>query len=190
VEIPRHRALRSMAIVAVPLLVTAALAFGYHRTERLATPTAAVETSDTTPIVTRTRYDEMIRSYAERYGVDAALVKAVIYAESGFHARVRSRCGARGLMQVMPRTGRAYGARNLYDPRQNLRAGIRHLRHLLDSHDNDPALAVAAYNAGAGAVKAYGGVPPFAETRGYVAKVLRFQRRYQTAAAQAPAPRS
>jgi len=71
-----------------------------------------------------------------------------------------------------------------------VRAGIRYLRYLLDRHDNDPQLALAAYNAGTGAVKTYGGVPPFAETRGYVAKVLRYHRRYQMASAQPLAPRS
>ena len=189
----RHRAaIRSIAITAVPLLLTAALVMAKRnaapRVERGASP--QVEVPDATPILARTRYDEMIRTYAGRYGVDPALVKAVIQAESGFRARVRSHRGARGLMQVMPGTGRAYGARNLYDPKQNLRAGIRYLRYLLDRHDNDPQLALAAYNAGAGAVKTYGGVPPFAETRGYVAKVLRYHRRYQMASAQPLAPRS
>jgi soluble lytic murein transglycosylase-like protein len=149
-----------------------------------------VEIPDAAPILNRTRYDEMIRTYAGRYGVDPALVKAVIQAESGFRSRVRSNRGARGLMQIMPGTGRAYGVRNLYDPKQNLRAGIRHLRYLLDRHDHDPTLALAAYNAGARAVKTYGGVPPFAETRGYVAKVLRYHRRYQTASAKTAVPRS
>ena len=188
----QHRvAIRSIAITAVPLLLTAALGIANRGSaplvERSASP---VEITDATPFLNRTRYDEMIRTYAGRYGVDAALVKAVVHAESGFRAGVRSNRGARGLMQVMPGTGRAYGVRNLYDPKQNLRAGIRYLRYLLDRHDNDPTLALAAYNAGARAVKTYGGVPPFAETRGYVAKVLRYQRRYQMASAQIAAPRS
>ena len=189
----RHRAaIRSIAITAVPLLLTAALGMAKRNASPLVERGASlqVEVPDATPILARTRYDEMIRTYAGRYGVDPALVKAVIQAESGFRARVRSNRGARGLMQVMPGTGRAYGVRNLYDPKQNLRAGIRYLRYLLDRHDNDPQLALAAYNAGAGAVKTYGGVPPFAETRGYVAKVLRYHRRYQMASAQVPAPRS
>jgi len=193
VEIFRHRAaIRTIAITAVPLLLTAALGMAKRNAAPLVEHGASpqVEVPDTTPIHNRTRYDEMIRTYAGRYGVDPALVKAVIQAESGFRTRVRSNRGARGLMQVMPGTGRAYGARNLYDPKQNLRAGIRYLRYLLDRHDNDPKLALAAYNAGAGAVKTYGGVPPFAETRGYVAKVLRYHRRYQMASATTAVPRS
>jgi len=114
VGILRHRAaIRSIAITAVPLLLTAALGMAKRnaapRVERGASP--QVEVPDATPILARTRYDEMIRTYAGRYGVDPALVKAVIQAESGFRARVRSHRGARGLMQVMPGTGRAYGAR-------------------------------------------------------------------------------
>ena len=190
-----RRAVRSIAIAVIPVVLTIGLSVVAHEPQPIEEPQTAqrLEEDDATPILVRTRYDDMIRVYAGRYGVDAALVKAVIHAESGFRARVRSDCGARGLMQVMPRTARAYGVRNLrnlYDPKQNLRAGIRYLRYLLDSHDHDPKLAVAAYNAGSGAVKTYGGVPPYAETRGYVAKVLRFQRAYQTAAAQAAVPRS
>jgi soluble lytic murein transglycosylase-like protein len=193
VGIFQHRvAIRSIAITAVPLLLTAALGIAYRNAaplvERSASP--RVEIADAAPFLGRTRYDEMIRTYAGRYGVDPALVKAVVHAESGFRAGVRSNRGARGLMQVMPGTGRAYGAHNLYDPKQNLRAGIRYLRYLLDRHDNDPKLALAAYNAGARAVKTYGGVPPFAETRGYIAKVLRYHRRYQMASVNTVAPRS
>jgi soluble lytic murein transglycosylase-like protein len=193
VGIFHHRvAIRSIAITAVPLLLTAALGIANRSTAPLVerSASAQVEIPDAAPILARTRYDEMIRTYAGRYGVDPALVKAVIQAESGFRSRVRSNRGARGLMQIMPGTGRAYGVRNLYDPKQNLRAGIRHLRYLLDRHDNDPTLALAAYNAGARAVKTYGGVPPFAETRGYVAKVLRYHRRYQTASVKTAVPRS
>ena len=186
-----RRAIRSIAIAVIAVLLAIGLTVVVHDGQPVAEPRTAQQADDeTTPILVRTRYDEMIRVYAGRYGVDAALVKAVVHAESGFRVRVRSRCGARGLMQVMPRTARAYGVRNLYDPKQNLRAGIRYLRHLLDRHDNDPKLALAAYNAGSGAVRAYGGVPPYAETRGYVARVLKFQRAYQTAAAPAESPRS
>ena len=127
----------------------------------------------------RGKLDQLIHHYAGRYRVDPALVKAVIHAESGFRARARSHKGARGLMQVMPRTGRFYGARDLDDPSQNLRAGIKHLRYLLDRHRNDLRLALAAYNAGSTAVKRYGTVPPYPETRRYVAKVLRYRGHYQ-----------
>jgi soluble lytic murein transglycosylase-like protein len=136
------------------------------------------------------RFDDLIRKYALRYGVEPALVKAVMHAESGFRTRVRSLAGARGLMQVMPRTGRAYGVRNLYDPNENVRAGVRHLRFLLDQHHNDPMLALAAYNAGSGTVERYGGVPPFPETRRYVQMVLRYRRSYRWQMAATPSPAS
>jgi soluble lytic murein transglycosylase-like protein len=140
------------------------------------------------------RFDELIHKYAGRYRVDPALVKAVIHAESGFRAGARSRRGARGLMQVMPRTGRVYGVRNLDDPESNLHAGVRYLRYLLDRHHNDPRLALAAYNAGSSVVTRYGDVPPYPETRRYVARVLRYRVQYvgqmKTAAADEAAARS
>ena len=144
-------------------------------------PDGALATVDEPPpaLEAPSRFDRLIQKYAARYGVDPALVKAVMHAESGFRTRVRSIAGARGLMQVMPRTGRAYGARNLYDPNDNVRAGVRHLRFLLDRHHNDPALALAAYNAGSGTVDRYGGVPPFPETRRYVRTVLEYCRSYR-----------
>ena len=165
-------------LVAFSLLATATLCF-YSRPEpQIAAPSI---TEDALPQerVAPSRFDVLIRKYAQRYGVEPALVKAVMHAESGFRTRVRSLAGARGLMQVMPRTGRAYGARNLYDPNENVRAGVRHLRFLLDRHHNDEALAVAAYNAGSRTVCQYGGVPPFPETRHYVETVLRYRRSYR-----------
>jgi soluble lytic murein transglycosylase-like protein len=126
------------------------------------------------------RYDELIRECARRYAVDPALVKAVIHAESGFNRHVVSRRGARGLMQLMPRTARIYGVRDLSDARQNVLAGVKHLRALLDRFGNNIRLAVAAYNAGATAVRRHGGLPPFPETRRYVARVFRFHAQYRS----------
>jgi soluble lytic murein transglycosylase-like protein len=123
-------------------------------------------------------FDELIHRYARRYCVDPALVKAVIHAESGFQMLARSIRGARGLMQVMPGTGRAYGAGDLDDPSENLRAGVRHLRSLLDRYDNDLRLALAAYNAGSAVVERYGDVPPYPETVRYVARVMRYRDGY------------
>ena len=124
------------------------------------------------------QYDEMIRDCAEEYAVDPALVKAVIRAESSFDPSAVSRRGARGLMQLMPSTARMHGVSNLHNPRDNIRAGVRHLRSLLDHFQNDAKLAVAAYNAGKRTVTRYRGLPPYRETRTYVAKVLRFRREY------------
>ncbi|MGH7804682.1 MAG: lytic transglycosylase domain-containing protein [Candidatus Binatia bacterium] len=123
-------------------------------------------------------YDLLILEYARRYKVDAALVKAVIHAESRFDPRARSHKGAVGLMQLMPRTARSYGVRNLTNPRDNIRAGVQHLKRLLSRH-HDVKIAVAAYNAGSHTVRRHGGVPPYPETRQYVTKVMRYHGKYQ-----------
>lgn len=116
-------------------------------------------------------YAAMIVSAARRHDVDPRLVHAVIRAESNFRPRARSGRGARGLMQLMPATLRQYAVDNPYDPAANIDAGTRHLRGLLDRFPLKDALA--AYNAGQGAVVRHGGVPPFAETEAYVRRVLR-----------------
>jgi soluble lytic murein transglycosylase-like protein len=106
---------------------------------------------------------------AAEKGVDASLVRAVIQVESAYEPRARSTKGAVGLMQVMPATGRQYGITNLYDPSANIRAGVTHLRNLLDRFPL--ALALAAYNAGETAVERFSGIPPYPETIDYVSKV-------------------
>ena len=115
-------------------------------------------------------YLPLIEAAARRHQVDARLVHAVITVESRFQARARSRKGAMGLMQLMPATARELQVRNPFDPAANIDGGVRHLRQLLDRFDVQ--LAVAAYNAGAGAVRRFGGVPPFRETQSYVRQVL------------------
>jgi hypothetical protein len=124
-------------------------------------------------------YDGLIAEFSSQYAVEAALVKAVIRAESGFDSRAVSPRGARGLMQIMPRVARKHGAANPEDPRQNIRAGVRLLRTLLDRFENDTVLALAAYNAGSGAVERGGRVSPSRTTRRYVETVLRFRDRYR-----------
>ena len=123
-------------------------------------------------------YDDLIGELAHRYQVEPALVKAVIRAESDFDPQAVSRKGARGLMQLLPKTARRHGVSNIQDPRENIRGGVRFLRALLDRFGNDTKLAVAAYNAGGGAVQRFGGLPPYRETRRYVATVLRYRDRY------------
>jgi len=118
-----------------------------------------------------TPYDPYIEMVARDNGVDPSLVKAVALVESGFNPKATSAKGARGLMQLMPATAKQYGVSNLHDPYQNLSAGAKHLRELLDQYDGNVTLALAAYNAGSGAVKRYGGVPAYAETQDYVKKV-------------------
>lgn len=117
-------------------------------------------------------YGELIYEKSKKYDVDPALVAAVIEQESRFKARAKSPVGARGLMQLMPRTGRWMGARNLYDPEQNIDAGVKYIAYLDKRFNGDLKKIVAAYNGGEGNVKRYGGVPPFRETRTYVKKVF------------------
>jgi soluble lytic murein transglycosylase-like protein len=121
-------------------------------------------------LVQNTAYDPIIEQASDKHGVDARIIKAVIQVESAFQPRARSSKGAMGLMQLMPRTARQYKARNPYDPKSNIEAGVRYLRKLLDEFELP--LALAAYNAGEGAVRRFGGIPPYAETRAYVSKVL------------------
>jgi len=116
-------------------------------------------------------FRELVTSMAAKHGVDARVVNAVIQVESAYHSRAVSRKGARGLMQVMPATGRQYGALDLFDPKANVDAGVQHLKKLLSRYDLP--LALAAYNAGEAAVERFGGVPPFRETQNYVTRVLR-----------------
>ncbi len=120
----------------------------------------------------RQRLGSLIRQAARRHGVSADLIRAVVAVESGFDPRAVSPRGARGLMQLMPATAAQLNVDNLYDPAQNLDGGTRHLRGLLDRFDGDLRLALAAYNAGSGAVRRHGGMPPYPETREYVHKVL------------------
>lgn len=117
-------------------------------------------------------YGSLIYEKAKKYDVDPALVAAVIEQESRFHAGARSHVGAKGLMQLMPRTGRWMGARDLYDPEQNIDAGVKYIKYLNQRFNGDLKKTIAAYNGGEGNVMRYRGVPPFRETRQYVKKVL------------------
>jgi len=118
------------------------------------------------------RYEPLIQEHATRRALRPELVRAVIQVESGFNARALSPKGAMGLMQLMPATARSLGVNNPWDPAQNIRGGTDYLRQLLDEYDGNEELALAAYNAGAGAVAKYGRrIPPYRETRDYVRKV-------------------
>jgi soluble lytic murein transglycosylase-like protein len=127
----------------------------------------------------RLQYAGLIEAAATRHGLDPGLLHAVIRAESSYNPEAVSHKGAMGLMQLMPGTAARYGVRDPYDPEENVLGGARYLSDLLDMFDSDVALAVAAYNAGENNVIKYGNrVPPFAETRDYVSKVLSYYNRY------------
>lgn len=123
-------------------------------------------------------FDELIYTTAMQHQVDPALVKAVIHAESNFQPTVKSSAGAQGLMQLMPGTAASLGVTNSNDPVQNVDGGTRLLRKLLDRYDQNVSLALAAYNAGPGAVAQYGGIPPYPETQRYVPRVLSLYKTY------------
>jgi soluble lytic murein transglycosylase-like protein len=135
------------------------------------TPEQGASTPGDVPETAAGPFGALIAAAAERHGVSPSLVHAVIEVESNFEQRARSRKGAMGLMQLMPGTARQYAVANPYDPRSNIDAGTRHLRMLLDRFDVSRALA--AYNAGEGAVRRFGGIPPYPETRSYVRRILR-----------------
>ena len=117
--------------------------------------------------------DEHIKEVADRHGVRADLVAAVIEAESEFNPRAVSRRGARGLMQLMPKTAATLGVDDPFDPKANIEAGVKHLRAMMDRFDNNIPLALAAYNAGEVAVIKHRGIPPYRETRAYVKRILK-----------------
>jgi soluble lytic murein transglycosylase-like protein len=125
-------------------------------------------------------YEPYINDIAREHGVDPRLVKAVIRAESAFNQSAVSPKGAMGLMQLMPGTAMDMGVQDPYHPIQNLRGGIGYLKEMLRLFNNDLILALAAYNAGPNAVKQYGGVPPYEETRQYIQRVLQYYSHYKT----------
>ena len=124
-------------------------------------------------------FDQLIRESCQRHGVEFALVKAVIKAESAFDPLALSPAGARGLMQLMPDTAVLHGVEDVHDPRDNIDGGVRHLRFLLDRFRGNLTLTLAAYNAGPEAVARYNGVPPYEETQEYVQRVLQYRESYR-----------
>ena len=120
----------------------------------------------------RSPYDQLIERYADAYNVDPVLVRAVILVESDFNPRCVSNKGARGLMQLIPETAHRYGVKDMFNPEDNIRGGVHYLSDLLEMFGHDIERALAAYNAGEGAVTRYGGIPPYQETSTYVNRAL------------------
>jgi soluble lytic murein transglycosylase-like protein len=130
-------------------------------------------------IVPPEQIDRLVGANAVAWGVDPALIKAIIANESGFDANATSKTGAQGLMQLEPGTAADLGVSDAYNPAQNISGGTRYIRGLLDRFHGDLRLAIAAYNAGPGAVVKYNGVPPYAETQQYVENVLDAYQKYK-----------
>lgn len=182
--------LRAAAAAGAPLPVCAATVYPppftvmQNRNGEAASRPAHQDNGRTDPSVTSPSssaagpvyWEELFREAAARYNLDPALLKAVARAESSFDPQAVSPAGAAGLMQLMPATARALGVTDVFDPRQNIMAGARYLRQLLDRFAGHLELALAAYNAGPGAVLQHGGIPPYRETRQYISRVLRFRQ--------------
>jgi len=148
--------------------------------------------------ITKVDIDAAVREAGSRHQLDPDFINSVIKAESNFHPHAVSRKGAQGLMQLMPQTASKLGVTDPFDPKANIEAGTAHLSALMDMYNNDPIKALAAYNAGAHRVQQYHGVPPYRETRAYVAKIVRdfnakkraqMQLAASTASAKKPAPK-
>jgi soluble lytic murein transglycosylase-like protein len=132
-------------------------------------------------------YKAEIDAAAAKYGLDPALLRGLIKAESNFDPNAGSPAGAQGLCQLMPGTAASLGCTNVHDPAQNIDAGARYLKQQLDAFGGDVTKALAAYNAGPGAVKRYGGVPPYAETQAYVRRVQQYADEYRRQSGPQPA---
>jgi soluble lytic murein transglycosylase-like protein len=184
----RRAGLRTLLLTAAALSaphaakVSATNAWGVPTTTSLASiaagplPSVSVNIDSFNPVEARHAYDDLILEAAEKYSLDPHMIKAVMQAESAFNALAISPVGAVGLMQLMPEVAAELGAADPLDPRQNIMAGSRHLRQLLNSHRGNVKLALASYNAGPGNVAKYRGMPPFKETRNYVKKVTALLR--------------
>ncbi len=128
----------------------------------------------------KSQYDALIVNTALKYDLEPSFVKAVIHVESAFDRKAVSKAGALGLMQLMPSTAAIYQfTQDHFNAARNIEAGVQHLKDLMDRYNSDKTLSLAAYNAGAGAVRKYSGVPPYEETQNYVKKVLRLYKLYK-----------
>jgi cell wall-associated NlpC family hydrolase len=171
------------ATTTLPTTATTTLPTGTYATDPTATAASTAATSTTAVAATgvdASPYDSMIVQAAQANGVDPALLKALVRAESNFNPNAVSGAGAIGLTQLMPGTAAGLGVQNAYDPMQSLLGGARYLHNALQEFNGDESLALAAYNAGSGAVRQYGGIPPYSETQSYVPRVLGYAQQFRT----------
>lgn len=162
--------------VYIPESVKQALAssYGHTKLDSYVSDNVIGSTAYANSLAGADQYAAIIKKASGTYGVPEKLIAAVIKQESNFNPSVVSHAGAQGLMQLMPQTAQYLGVTNAFDPEQNIMAGAKYLRQMLDKFNNDPTLALAAYNAGASRVTKYGGIPPFKETQNYVKKVMNY----------------
>jgi len=169
---------------------------GYYEDELLPAPgqaaatAAAAPAAPKKPAVSLADIEGLIEKYAEENNLDPVLIRSIVEQESGFNHLAVSRAGARGLMQLMPATAQSLGVRNSFDPEENIRAGVRYFRSLMDKFDENLELSLAAYNAGENIVSRLGRIPDYKETKAYVASI---KRKYEMSAgswaAEPPEPR-
>jgi soluble lytic murein transglycosylase-like protein len=171
---PAHAQIYSWRDTDVRLILSNSKPHGADSVQTFAVPeTEGVRTTRNAVAIDRMQaYDDLIVEHSRLNGARPSLVRAVVQVESGFNPRASSPKGAMGLMQLMPATAASLGVRDAFDPADNVDGGSRHLASLLASYGGDLKKALAAYNAGAGAVARHGGVPPYRETREYIDKVL------------------
>ena len=174
---PRRR-IRTLLLVAaaagIPIAIKGPAVFSIF-------PGVTVGVSNMRTVPADRAYDDVIRDAARTYGINEDLIRAVIRAESSFDPLQVSPAGAKGLMQIMPVLAKELGVSDPFDPRENVMAGTRYLRRLLDAHSGNVALALASYNAGPTAVRRYKGVPPYRETRKYLRKIKGYLAEAETA---------